>query len=125
MSADGQYVTADGFMKMKQRATCPDPYRQAAVRGRPGVLLCWCPSTAGGPTDLRRPQRSSSGSATRNWLLAHPVDARRYEDDKRLAAAAAVAGTASYNSAKTAIVQELVDLARTERGLPLVPVSDK
>ena len=61
----------------------------------------------------------------RDWLLAHPLDVRRYEDAKRFAAEAAVAGRGSYNSAKTAIVQEIVDRARAERGLPLVAVSDK
>ena len=61
----------------------------------------------------------------RDWLLAHPLDVRRYAEAKRLAAEAAVAGRASYNSAKTAIVQEIVDRARAERGLPLVAVSDK
>lgn len=33
----------------------------------------------------------------RDWLLAHPFDARRYEDVKRLAAEAAAVGRAPYN----------------------------
>lgn len=62
----------------------------------------------------------------RDWLLAHPFDARRYEDVKRVAARAAAAGRAPYNAAKTAIVQEIVDRARAERCLPTgASVSDK
>ncbi|MEV4736923.1 MULTISPECIES: GrpB family protein [unclassified Microbacterium] len=61
----------------------------------------------------------------RDWLRAHPDDAARYAHAKCDAVAAAARGTASYNDAKTPIVQELVDQARAARGLPSVPVSDK
>jgi GrpB-like predicted nucleotidyltransferase (UPF0157 family) len=61
----------------------------------------------------------------RDWLLAHPTDALRYQDVKRLAVEDAAAGLGAYNAAKTTIVQELVDRARAERGLPSVSVSDK
>ena len=61
----------------------------------------------------------------RDWLLARPLDVRRYEAAKRAALEAAHSGRTSYSAAKTAIVQEMVDQARAERGLPLVQVSDK
>lgn len=61
----------------------------------------------------------------RDWLLSHPPDARRYEEVKRLAAAASTSGSVSYNEGKTAFVQEVVDRARSERGLAAVSVSDK
>ena len=61
----------------------------------------------------------------RDWLLAHPTDALRYQEVKRLAVEDAAAGLGAYNAAKTTIVQELVDRARAERGLPWVSVSDK
>jgi GrpB-like predicted nucleotidyltransferase (UPF0157 family) len=55
----------------------------------------------------------------RDHLRAHPADARRYADLKRTLVA--MDGD-SYTRAKTELVQELVDAARTERGLPLVTV---
>lgn len=61
----------------------------------------------------------------RDWLLTHPVDATRYAAVKEAAAAEARAGRARYNDGKTAYVQEIIDLARAERGLPSVPVHDK
>lgn len=61
----------------------------------------------------------------RDWLRTHPEDARRYAHAKCDAVAAAARGTASYSTAKNPIIQELVDRARAERGLPLVPVYDK
>ncbi|WP_162259835.1 GrpB family protein [Nocardioides sp. Soil777] len=61
----------------------------------------------------------------RDWLLSHPLDARRYEDAKRRAAVATSSGRVAYNEGKTAFVQEIVDRARSERGLPAVNVSDK
>jgi hypothetical protein len=59
----------------------------------------------------------------RDWLCAHPEDATRYAHAKCDAVAAAARGTASYNDAKTPIVQELVDHARAARGLSSVPAS--
>jgi GrpB-like predicted nucleotidyltransferase (UPF0157 family) len=61
----------------------------------------------------------------RDWLTTHPDDARRYEEVKRRAAAAAAPGNSSYSSAKTEIVQEIVDRARAELGLARCSVSDK
>ena len=61
----------------------------------------------------------------RDWLSSHPLDARRYEAVKGRAAAASTSGRVSYNEGKTAFVQEIVDRARSERGLSPVSVSDK
>lgn len=61
----------------------------------------------------------------RDWLLGHPDDAARYERAKESAVVAAQEGTAAYNEAKTAVIQEIVDRARAARGLASVPVSDK
>ncbi|MFI2362988.1 GrpB family protein [Promicromonospora sp. NPDC019610] len=60
----------------------------------------------------------------RDWLLAHPEDATRYLDAKRAAAEAAT-GIPDYTARKTAVVQDIVDRARTARGLPLVDVWEK
>jgi GrpB-like predicted nucleotidyltransferase (UPF0157 family) len=63
----------------------------------------------------------------RDWLMTHPDDARRYAEVKRRAAAAAAASgeNGSYNSAKTDIVQQIVDQARAKLGLKRVLVHDK
>lgn len=61
----------------------------------------------------------------RDWLISHPADARLYEQAKIAAERAAQHDRGAYNSAKTAIVQEIVDRARAERGMPSVPVYDK
>lgn len=61
----------------------------------------------------------------RDWLRSHPDDAQRYETAKRRAAATAVSRHGSYNAEKTEIVQQLVDQARAERGLPPTSVCDK
>jgi GrpB-like predicted nucleotidyltransferase (UPF0157 family) len=53
----------------------------------------------------------------RDWLLTHPVDRDRYAALKREIAATGATGLA-YTKAKTALIQELVDAARAERGLP-------
>ena len=55
----------------------------------------------------------------RDYLRAHPEDARRYADLKRTLTE--LDGD-SYTRAKTALIQEIVDRARTERGLPVVEV---
>jgi GrpB-like predicted nucleotidyltransferase (UPF0157 family) len=60
----------------------------------------------------------------RDYLCAHPQDAKRYADLKRDLAAAGVA-PGDYARAKTELVQELTDRARAERGLPPVPVWEK
>jgi GrpB-like predicted nucleotidyltransferase (UPF0157 family) len=57
----------------------------------------------------------------RDYLRSHPEQAARYAEHKRQLLRAGVDAD-SYTRAKTAIIQELTDLARTERGLPLVPV---
>jgi len=59
----------------------------------------------------------------RDWLRAHPDDRTRYEAVK-IAAAQESSGR-EYTERKTAIVQEIVDRARTGRGLPPVDVWDK
>lgn len=61
----------------------------------------------------------------RDWLVAHPDDARKYDEVKRRAAEAAIEGLAPYNAGKSEFVQEIVDNARRERELPSIPVSDK
>lgn len=61
----------------------------------------------------------------RDWLRTHPEDAERYARAKCDAVAVAARGIGSYSAAKTPVIQELVDRARAERGLPSVPVSDK
>ncbi|MFE6996439.1 GrpB family protein [Microbacterium sp. NPDC057659] len=57
----------------------------------------------------------------RDWLRQHPDDAERYERGKIEASA----DPSSYNSAKTEVVQEIMDRARAARGLPSVDVYDK
>ncbi|MFE6734508.1 GrpB family protein [Microbacterium sp. NPDC057650] len=57
----------------------------------------------------------------RDWLQGHPDDARRYERVKIEASAE----PSTYNSAKTSVVQEIMDRARAARGLPSVDVYDK
>ncbi|MBP3976877.1 GrpB family protein [Microbacterium sp. BLY] len=61
----------------------------------------------------------------RDWLRTHPDDAERYERVKREAARAASERQISYNAAKTAVIQEIVDKAREARGLEPVDVDDK
>ncbi len=56
----------------------------------------------------------------RDWLLAHPEDVRRYGELKRRLAADG--DRAAYTRCKTGLIQELVDAARAERGLPSAPV---
>lgn len=55
----------------------------------------------------------------RDYLREHPRDAARYGQLKRLVVEK---DSDSYTRAKTAVIQELTDRARTELGLPLVPV---
>ena len=61
----------------------------------------------------------------RDWLIEHPEDADRYARAKADAAAAVAEGSSAYNSAKTEVIQEIVDRARAAQGLPRVAVSDK
>lgn len=61
----------------------------------------------------------------RDWLLSHPEDTRRYEAAKVAAVEGAQQRGGSYNAAKTAAIQSIVDRARADRGLPSVPVYDK
>ncbi|MEU6351878.1 GrpB family protein [Streptomyces sp. NPDC047072] len=60
----------------------------------------------------------------RDHLRTHPQDAARYGELKR---AIVAAGTSprDYSRAKTALVQELTDLARARLGLESVPVWEK
>lgn len=60
----------------------------------------------------------------RDWLRTHPDDAARYQHAKQEAARRAT-GRRSYNDAKTAVIQEIMDRARAARGLPAVNVHDK
>ena len=57
----------------------------------------------------------------RDHLRADPTDARRYGDLK-LALAREVTDGDDYSRKKTALIQELMDRARAERGLPPVDV---
>lgn len=61
----------------------------------------------------------------RDWLRAHPEDAERYQSVKHDAAWAAEERDSSYNAAKTAVIQEIVDRARAAHGLDPVDVYDK
>ncbi|NUO60734.1 MAG: GrpB family protein [Hamadaea sp.] len=56
----------------------------------------------------------------RDHLRRHPDDAQRYARLKR-----EIAGLPDYSRHKTALIQELTDRARAERGLPSVPVWEK
>lgn len=60
----------------------------------------------------------------RDWLRIHPDDAARYQQAKQDAARWATSRR-SYNDAKTAVIQEIMDRARSARGLPAVNVHDK
>ncbi|OAN33963.1 GrpB family protein [Microbacterium sp. H83] len=60
----------------------------------------------------------------RDWLRTHPEDVVLYDTAKIDAVAAASRGS-SYSAAKTPVIQEIVDRARAQRGLPAVPVPDK
>lgn len=68
---------------------------------------------------------SANQRILRDWLLAHPDDVDRYSHAKCDAVAAAARGRSTYNAAKTSAIQEIVDRARSARGLPSVPVYDK
>ena len=56
----------------------------------------------------------------RDYLRAHPAEAQRYAELKR-----SIVAARDYARAKTALIQELTDRARAERGLPSVPVWEK
>jgi GrpB-like predicted nucleotidyltransferase (UPF0157 family) len=57
----------------------------------------------------------------RDYLRSHPEQARRYGKLKQQLARDLGHGEA-YTRAKTELIQELVDAARAELGLPQVPV---
>ena len=57
----------------------------------------------------------------RDHLRDHPEDAARYAAVKRRLVAAQV-GPDEYTRGKTELIQELMDRARADRGLPAVPV---
>jgi GrpB-like predicted nucleotidyltransferase (UPF0157 family) len=57
----------------------------------------------------------------RDHLLSHPADRERYAARKRELMEKFGPGDA-YTRGKTALIQELTDAARAERGLPSVPV---
>ena len=57
----------------------------------------------------------------RDHLLLHPEGAARYGDLKRRLAGE-IDDPLAYTRAKTALIQELVDRARSDRGLPQVNV---
>ena len=61
----------------------------------------------------------------RDWLRTHPEDAAQYARAKEQAAKDAAGGSRTYNAGKTAIIQQIVDRARTALGLPLVDAYDK
>jgi GrpB-like predicted nucleotidyltransferase (UPF0157 family) len=53
----------------------------------------------------------------RNYLLAHPEDARAYGELKNHLADEHAQDGLAYTKAKTAFIQSLIDQARDERGL--------
>ena len=57
----------------------------------------------------------------RDHLCAHPDDARLYADAKRRLAASGLSGD-DYGRAKTGVIQQIMDRAHDERGLPREPV---
>lgn len=57
----------------------------------------------------------------RDHLRSHPEDAARYATLKQQLASTGLS-TEDYTRAKTQLIQEFTDRARTERGLPSVPV---
>lgn len=57
----------------------------------------------------------------RDYLISHPADAQRYGDLKHRLAAE-LDDPLAYTRAKTPLIQDLVDRARAERGLPPVNV---
>ena len=63
--------------------------------------------------------QASNERSLRDYLRAHPDDAKRYADLKRTLTE--LDGD-SYTRPKTKLIQEIVDRARSERGLPLVEV---
>ncbi|MCE7009780.1 GrpB family protein [Kibdelosporangium philippinense] len=60
----------------------------------------------------------------RDYLREHPSDAARYAALKRKLAAGGI-HHGDYAAAKTELIQELTDKARTRLGLPLVDVREK
>ena len=60
----------------------------------------------------------------RDHLLSHPADRERYAALKRGLMEKFGPGDA-YTRGKTALIQELTDAARAERGLPSVPVREE
>ena len=70
-------------------------------------------------TDASWPERLER--LLRDHLREHPGDRADYERLKRALAAGGHGGD-EYTRAKTALIQRMVDDARTRRGLPLVPV---
>jgi GrpB-like predicted nucleotidyltransferase (UPF0157 family) len=58
----------------------------------------------------------------RDHLRSHPEDARRYAELKQRLATEHTDDGDAYTRAKTALIQELTDRARADRGLPPVPV---
>lgn len=58
----------------------------------------------------------------RDYLRDHPRDAERYGALKRSLVQAPGLNGDAYTRGKTQLVQEIVDAARAQRGLPLVPV---
>ncbi len=64
---------------------------------------------------------ASNERILRDYLRSAPADAARYGELKRGLAASGL-DPDSYTKAKTELIQELVDIARTRLGLPIVPV---
>ncbi|SHE14055.1 dephospho-CoA kinase/protein folding accessory domain-containing protein [Chlamydia abortus] len=60
----------------------------------------------------------------RDYLRAHPDLVKEYGELKRVLAEQYHSDSDGYTRAKTAFIQRVVDLARTERGLPLQEVWD-
>jgi GrpB-like predicted nucleotidyltransferase (UPF0157 family) len=90
------------------------PGRLMCTRDDNGVRACHLHILPVGRWDLLKER------LMRDWLLSHPVDRDRYAALK-VDLAGRLSGEA-YTRGKTELIQELVDAARAERGLPSEPV---
>ena len=86
--------------------------------------MCAHPAGCARTSCTSSPRPARNQRLLRDYLRAPPEEAARYAGLKRgIAAAGTVPGR--YTEAKTALVQELTDRARRERGLPPGPVWEK
>jgi GrpB-like predicted nucleotidyltransferase (UPF0157 family) len=91
------------------------PLPAAAFRA-PGTSL---------PTSHRRAQHLGTAEGTayaRLSMLAHPEAAAAYDELKKRLAEEHTGNSLAYTRAKTAFIQDLIDKARAELGLPSIDV---